>query len=85
MTIPTPPEKSEAELPKAILLSDLSIESLEAFDHFGIEAAAKLNKYAMAVEDALIEQVEKRKKDVKEIKRLQTLLKENNIPYEKDD
>ena len=84
MTNPQRPEKSEAELPTAILLSDLSIESLEAFDHFGIEAAAKLNNYAMAIEDALIEQVEKQKKSLEEIKRLKKLLDEHNITYETD-
>lgn len=85
MQIPTPPDKSDEQLPTAIQLSDLSVESLEVLDHFGIEAPHLLNQFAIALEDALIEQVKKRKDDVEEIKRLRALLTEHNIPYKTND
>ena len=40
-------------------LSQISDVSLEVLEHFGAEAPALLNQYACAVEDALIEQVQR--------------------------
>lgn len=40
-------------------LSQISDESLEVLEHFGAECPALLNQYACAVEDALIEQVQR--------------------------
>ena len=40
-------------------LSQISDESLEVLEHFGAEAPSLLNTYACAVEDALIEQVQR--------------------------
>jgi hypothetical protein len=40
-------------------LSNISDESLEVLEHFGAEAPNMLNTYACAVEDALIEQVQR--------------------------
>ena len=40
-------------------LSQISDDSLEVLEHFGAEAPALLNQYACAVEDALIEQVQR--------------------------
>ena len=40
-------------------LSNISDESLEVLEHFGAEAPHLLNTYACAVEDALIEQVQR--------------------------
>ena len=40
-------------------LSQISDESLEVLEHFGAEAPALLNQYSCAVEDALIEQVQR--------------------------
>lgn len=40
-------------------LSQISDESLEVLEHFGAEAPSLLNQYACAVEDALIEQVQR--------------------------
>ena len=40
-------------------LSQISDESLEVLEHFGAEAPQLLNNYACAVEDALIEQVQR--------------------------
>ena len=40
-------------------LSQISDESLEVLEHFGAEAPTLLNTYACAVEDALIEQVQR--------------------------
>ena len=40
-------------------LSQISDTSLEVLEHFGAEAPALLNEYACAVEDALIEQVQR--------------------------
>ena len=52
---------------KATFIGELSDESLEVFEHFGNEAAALLNKYACAVEDALIEQVTRNNELQKEL------------------
>ena len=82
MSTPPRPEQSQEDLPTAILLSDLSIETLEVLQHFGIEAPHKLNEFAMSLEDALIEQVGKNQEAYQEIARLQKLLTEHNIPYE---
>ena len=51
-------------------MGELTADSLEVVEHFGIEAPALLNKYSCAVEDALIEQVEKNNELRKEIARL---------------
>jgi len=40
-------------------LNGISDQSLEVLEHFGAEAPALLNQYACAVEDALIEQVQR--------------------------
>ena len=40
-------------------LSQISDQSLEVLEHFGAEAPVLLNQYACAVEDALIEQVQR--------------------------
>ena len=40
-------------------LSQISDQSLEVLEHFGAEAPGLLNQYACAVEDALIEQVQR--------------------------
>ena len=40
-------------------LSQISDQSLEVLEHFGAEAPALLNQYACAVEDALVEQVQR--------------------------
>ena len=45
------------ELPKTIALTDLTAESLDILEHFGLDAPHLLNQYAITMEDALIEQV----------------------------
>jgi len=52
---------------KATFIGELSDESIEVFEHFGNEAAALLNQYACAVEDALIEQVKRNNELKKEL------------------
>ena len=44
-------------LPEVIVVSELSSETQEMLEHFGLEAPALLNEYAISVEDAMIEQV----------------------------
>jgi hypothetical protein len=44
-------------LPEVIVVSELSPETQEMLEHFGLEAPALLNEYAISVEDAMIEQV----------------------------
>ena len=83
MTKITRLEKNEDELPSEIPLTAFSTESLEVLATFGIDAPSKLNEYAMSLEDALIEQVSRIKQAKEEIERLQTLLSENNISYDK--
>ena len=69
----SPPAYSESEVTQLVqqaaqhgasqaqdgYLSGISDDSLEVLEHFGAEAPALLNKYACAVEDALIEQVQR--------------------------
>lgn len=45
------------ELPESIALTDFTAESLDILEHFGLNAPHLLNQYAIAMEDALIEQV----------------------------
>ena len=52
-----------------IKLSEFSTETLECFQQFGINAAARL-KYSMKLEDALIEQVEQKKQALQELNAL---------------
>ncbi len=51
-------------------LSQISDESLEILQHFGAEAPKILNDYSCAVEDALLDQVERNKSLMAEVKRL---------------
>jgi hypothetical protein len=44
-------------LPEVIVVAELSSETQEMLEHFGLEAPALLNEYAISVEDAMIEQV----------------------------
>ena len=54
------PMQAEAQAPVSdAYLSQISDQSLEVLEHFGAEAPALLNQYACAVEDALIEQVQR--------------------------
>jgi len=54
------PVQVESQAPaQDAYLSQISDESLEVLEHFGAEAPALLNTYACAVEDALIEQVQR--------------------------
>lgn len=74
MEKPTPPEKFEGEILKDIPLSSLSTETLEVLQYFGPEAPHLLNRYCIALEDALLSTVDKNKKLQAELK----ALKENN-------
>ena len=54
------PVQVESQAPvQDAYLSQISDESLEVLEHFGAEAPSLLNTYACAVEDALIEQVQR--------------------------
>jgi len=53
------PQYVGSESPSDSYLSQISDTSLEVLEHFGAEAPALLNQYACAVEDALIEQVQR--------------------------
>ena len=46
-----------AELPEVIKTSELSTQSQELLQSFGLEAMAVLNEYAVSAEDALLEAV----------------------------
>ena len=81
MNTPDKPEKFEGELPTHIALSELSVETLEVLDYFGIDAPAKLNQFSIALEDALIEQVKRNQEYKDEIQRLKQLLTDNNIDH----
>ena len=53
------PASEPASAPADSYLSQISDQSLEVLEHFGAEAPYLLNQYACAVEDALIEQVQR--------------------------
>ena len=53
------PNSSNQDSSRDAYLSQISDESLEVLEHFGAEAPNLLNTYACAVEDALIEQVQR--------------------------
>ena len=55
----TAPQQSAPASAGDSYLSQISDQSLEVLEHFGAEAPALLNNYACAVEDALIEQVQR--------------------------
>ena len=84
MTFPEKPKPTNKKLPDAIHLKDLSTDSLEVLQHFGIEAPALLNNYCCALEDSLIEQVKHKMIQQEELQRFRDLLKQNNIE-DKDD
>jgi len=54
-----PSSSNEVAPARDAYLSQISDESLEVLEHFGAEAPNLLNNYACAVEDALIEQVQR--------------------------
>jgi hypothetical protein len=53
------PAQTQAAPAADAYLSQISDQSLEVLQHFGAEAPALLNQYACAVEDALVEQVQR--------------------------
>ena len=53
------PQVQQSAQVRDAYLSQVSDESLEVLEHFGAEAPQLLNTYACAVEDALIEQVQR--------------------------
>lgn len=82
MSTPKKPEKINDDLPHAILLSELSTETLEVLEHFGIEAPHLLNQYCIKVEDALITVCNKCELAQQEITYLKDLLKQHKISYD---
>ena len=62
------------KLPETIDWESFSEESLQVFSFFGIDAPSKLNQYACAVEDKLIECVEALNKIYLENKQLKAEL-----------
>ena len=59
MVAPAPVQAVSQAPARDAYLSQISDESLEVLEHFGAEAPNLLNTYACAVEDALIEQVQR--------------------------
>ena len=59
MAAPAPAQAVSQAPARDAYLSQISDESLEVLEHFGAEAPNLLNTYACAVEDALIEQVQR--------------------------
>ena len=75
------PKRLNIELPETIVVSALSEDTQDVLETFGLEAPSKLNAYAIAVEDALLAQVERLQQAQEEIVRLKALLEEHNINY----
>ena len=75
------PPTSESELPETITVAELSPETQDVLQHFGVEAPEKLNKYCITLEDALIEQIRRAAQMHDELKRMRALLEEHDIPF----
>ncbi len=75
------PKPTNQKLPEFIEVAKLSEASQDVLEHFGVESPNLLNVYCCALEDALVEQVTNVARKMKEIKRLQALLEEHNLPY----
>ena len=60
------PYYKEAEI-HTTMIGEMSDDSIEVVEHFGIEAPALLNNYSCAVEDALVNQVNKNNELMKEL------------------
>lgn len=71
--------KQKVKLSETIDVTDLTDASRDILEWFGLDAPNLLNVYSCALEDALIEQVRNRTKDIKEIKRLKARLSEYEI------
>ena len=57
VNVPSKPKAQQTKVPSAIKRSDLTPESIEILEHFGLNYPYLLNEYCVALEDALIEQV----------------------------
>ena len=75
------PLPSESELPETITVAELSPETRDVLQHFGVEAPEKLNQYCITLEDALIEQIRRASQLHDELKRMRALLEEHDVPY----
>ena len=80
MSMKVPPQLN-IELPETIIVSELTTGSQEVLQTLGLEAPDRLNNYAIALEDALLQQVERLQRAQEEIVRLKALLEQNNITY----
>ena len=54
-------QRGNYQLPETIETKDLSLDSRQVLERFGLEAPTLLNDYCIALEDALIELVKKQK------------------------
>ncbi len=81
MDVPQKPPAVKTPLPKTIEVSKLSKDSVSILEHFGLDAPNLLNNYSIALEDALIEQLNGRVDNANEIVRLRKLLEKHNIPH----
>ena len=84
MTIERPQRKRKPiELGKTINVAELSESTKEILEHFGLDAPHLLNQYSIALEDALIEQVQKNAKAYQLLKQLQeTIVKLETNPVD---
>lgn len=57
VSVPRKPEVQKTVLPSVIKREDLTPESIEILEHFGLNSPHLLNEYCITLEDALIEQV----------------------------
>ena len=81
MKTPKKPTKQNIKLGKTIEVSELSDDTKEVIEHFGLEAPELLNQYSIALEDALVEQVRFRQQGAQENRRLRKLLEQHNISH----
>ena len=65
------PERKPIKLGRTIKVADLSEDTIDVINHFGLEAPHLLNEYSIILEDALIEQVNKHAQACQLIKQLQ--------------
>ena len=74
------PKKLNIKLPETITTADLTEDSKEVLEHFGLDSPHLLNQYSCALEDALIQVLNKQQRALREIARLNAILQEHNIP-----
>ena len=73
------PKKIPTVIPEVINRSDITPASLEVLQHFGMDAPNLLNNYCCALEDSLIQTVQRCSQLLAANKNLEAQLKEHEV------